>query len=350
MQQLLTTIRIAAFLSILLSFWSSSLQAVDSNVLVEAYTDLIRTKQQIPVSGVGYNLHLNQGDILVVQFRPVYEFGLNKSAKLGALLRDTANTLQVPGIHQIVKESDTNKFTFLIPRTLDYSLILNDDNRQFFYRSEFHIYAYTVSPQPTAWSLEFQKVTQALYNVLRNWFVFPDFKILVRHCGFENAFSAVATSDITLCAELMGNLNDLGLPGANLFVFFHEVGHSLLRLWGYPNSDNEDDADEFATMFMIMIGDRKYAEAAAKWWASQTSEAEARAKLWIDDRHTISPQRARNILRWLSEPPDRLRRWQKLFVPNMRTEFMKILDGQTDPWVDHILINDELKKRSALAQ
>jgi len=32
---------------------------------------------------------------------------------------------------------------------------------------------------------------------------------------------------------------------------------------------------------------------AAQWWASQTSTADAVAKVWMDDRHTVSPQRAR---------------------------------------------------------
>ncbi len=86
---------------------------------------------------------------------------------------------------------------------------------------------------------------------------------------------------------------------------------------------------------------------AARWWAAQASVTEVQAKLWVDDRHTLSPQRARNIIRWLNQESDLLRRWQKILVPNIQTEALKSLDQMSEGWVDHALIRVELEKRAS---
>jgi hypothetical protein len=72
------------------------------------------------------------------------------------------------------------------------------------------------------------------------------------------------------------------------FVFFHELGHTLLREWGYPLWDNEDAADEFATAFMMMGRQQQGALQAAQWWSSEIKTTDAVAKIWVDDRHTLS--------------------------------------------------------------
>lgn len=49
----------------------------------------------------------------------------------------------------------------------------------------------------------------------------------------------------------------------------------MMRLWGLPLSDNEDVADEFATVIMILAKQQQPALQAAQWWATQTSQQEA---------------------------------------------------------------------------
>ncbi len=66
-----------------------------------------------------------------------------------------------------------------------------------------------------------------------------------------------------------------------------------------------------------------------------------------DDRHTLSPQRARNITHWLNQREALLRRWAKVFVPNMQTNVLLSLDREQDNWIDHALVRSELAKRSA---
>ena len=82
--------------------------------------------------------------------------------------------------------------------------------------------------------------------------------------------------------------------------------------------DNEDAADEFATALILMAKQKNMALDAAQWWASQgASERDAIAKIWMDDRHSLSPQRARNIIRWVNNANDIVPRWER--VSSFRT-------------------------------
>jgi hypothetical protein len=114
---------------------------------------------------------------------------------------------------------------------------------------------------------------------------------------------------------------------------------------GQPGWDNEDTADEFATVFMRMMKQERAALEAAQRWASKTSEKEALSKVWIDDRHTLSPQRARNIVKWLNESNDRMRRWQKVLIPNMQTEALLGLAQGNEVWADKAAVRVELGRR-----
>jgi hypothetical protein len=165
------------------------------------------------------------------------------------------------------------------------------------------------------------------------------------HCGFENAFS---DPNITICIELIEDLANKDLDSALAFILFHELGHTLLGDWGLPLSDNEDVQDEFATVLCLMAEAKESATAAAQFWANLTSEEEALSKLYIDDRHTISPQRARNIVNWISQQDELLRRWQKMLIPNMQSDALRELDKETDPWISHELIRSELKRRQLI--
>jgi hypothetical protein len=68
------------------------------------------------------------------------------------------------------------------------------------------------------------------------------------------------------------------------------------------------------------------------------------AKVFRDDRHPLSVQRARNILRWLQDP-QLVHRWQKIFVPHMQTAMLKQLERQPTAWTDSALIAQELATR-----
>ena len=93
-----------------------------------------------------------------------------------------------------------------------------------------------------------------MYDELKRTYIFNDFHISIQRCGKQNAFSDQGTGDITICTELWDSLHKEGLDKAIFFIIFHEMGHTMLDLWGLPLSDNEDAADEFSTIFLMMIG------------------------------------------------------------------------------------------------
>lgn len=77
------------------------------------------------------------------------------------------------------------------------------------------------------------------------------------------------------------------------------------------------------------------------------SMLEAITKVFRDDRHPLSVQLARNILRWLRDPL-LVRKWQKVFVPHMQTAMLKQLQAKSFNWLDRHLIGQELATRHQL--
>jgi hypothetical protein len=157
-----------------------------------------------------------------------------------------------------------------------------------------------------------------------------------------NAFS---NPNITLCAELLEEFQAKGMMDALAFTYLHELGHTLMRQWGLPLWDNEDAADEFATAFLLMGKQKKIALASAQWWASEgATTQDAVAKIWMDDRHSLSPQRARNIIRWVNNGNDITQRWQRVLVPHMQTPALQSM--LNDPAVsDKDFVRLELGRR-----
>ncbi len=338
---------VLACLSVLLAH--SPLQAA-SQIEVEPSTSLVRETVNVGAGGtVHFKFPLTQGVTLVAEFR--VEGGLNN--RVDVLLLDLPNFQgysagQPFSTFQGTSGTITNgaKYQFVIPQTNVYYLIVDNRGALLFAR-QVDLYVYAISPRPTRTSIAAQQQMEALYNGLRQLFVFPDFRVSIRHCGFENAFS---DPNITLCMELIEKLADQDLHDAVQFVLFHELGHTLLRVWGLPGWDNEDMADEFATVFLMLAEQDTVALTAAQWWAAEASEEEVRAKLWVDDRHTLSPQRARNIIRWLNQREDLLRRWQKILVPNMQTEVLKKLASGGGSDDDVTVIRAELARRGVVNQ
>lgn len=234
-------------------------------------------------------------------------------------------------------------YDFKIPALNTYVLVIDNRAARSAPRT-LSLYVYGILPHESDETKEAALQMQEFYGGLKQLFIFKDFNISFRHCGFENAFS---DPNITLCIELMEELESRDCGPAFAYVLFHELGHTLLRDWDLPLWDNEEVQDEFAVVVCLMAEIKESAVAAAKYWADTVSTDEALAKLYIDDRHTISPQRARNISRWLEEPDELLRRWQKMLIPNMQTEALRELDKQTDRWINHELIKSELKRRQA---
>ena len=183
-----------------------------------------------------------------------------------------------------------------------------------------------------------------------NYFNFPGFNIYIRHCGEENARS---DPNITICMELLEAVFKRDNPYSIAWTFCHELGHSLLRLWDYPTWDNEDTADEFATVFVLMTDNPNNPKAhlalrqAMNEWISRPSDQEAEEILKRGDRHSISIQRARNILEWIQNSDELKRRWfNKIFLLHIKTGMLKQMEMKSEPYMDKYLIENELKRRN----
>jgi hypothetical protein len=187
---------------------------------------------------------------------------------------------------------------------------------------------------------------------LKKIFIFDPFPVIVNKCGKPDAYTS--KNSITLCqeyiAKLQNSLDDREkTTQVLLFVVFHEIGHILLYQWGYPFYDNEGIADEFATVLLIMVGKREQLKTTAKYFASNTAVSELLGKAFIDDRHPLSIQRARNIINWVNDR-QRIERWQTIFIPHLQTRVLE--RWQQEGKIDSVLklIGEELVRRQNTVQ
>jgi hypothetical protein len=316
-----------------------------SHVYVEPSRNLVRDITQVSAGrSKWYGLDLERGGTVFADFK--VDGGLNNKAVVWLL--DDPN-LQLFISHQRFQYFEgtsgevrgVGRYMFRVPRTGHYNLVI-DNGRAWFLPRSVSVYAFEVLPYKPEEVQRTEQLLEQFYGMLKARYIFPDFRISVRHCGMENAFS---NPNITICEELIEKLAEQRLGDGISFVLFHELGHTLLKQWGLPSWDNEDVADEFATVSMIMAHQQGAASAAAKFWASSGSRQEAISKLYVDDRHTVSPQRARNILHWLSQQDDLVQRWQKLMIPNMQTTALKHILEDTSTDFDQNKVEGELRAR-----
>jgi len=323
-------------------------QAVlNSHVFVEPWQTLVRDTIAVSAGrAVQYNFTFESGTRLSAQFQ--VEGGLND--KLQVYLMDLANYQEYsvghpfrsyPGASGLV--SKIANYEFNIPKDGVYYVVLDNGKAWLTHRSvTLHLDA--VLPKSTPASEQLRTFLETLYSQLKQVFIFSDFRTTVRHCGVVNAFS---NPNITLCVELLEELHAKGMDSATAFVYAHELGHTLMKESGLPLWDNEDAADEFATAFLLMAKQQQIALQAAQWWVSQgATSQDAVAKIWMDDRHSLSPQRARNIIRWVNNTNDLVPRWQHVFIPNMQTAALESM--LSEPGVpEKDFIKSELSRRGA---
>jgi hypothetical protein len=228
-----------------------------------------------------------------------------------------------------------------------------DNSSSTFYNRTVSTSAHVVGGAPTAESESMKEFYSLLYNdVLKQLFIFEDFDIHIGRCGVANAFSS---PDIIICEELNRLLSDQGVSKAATFVFMHEAAHSLLNVWDYPLYQNEDAADELATALLILMQSKDAAMDAARWWGREMSQEQALSKLWHDDRHTVSPQRARNIINWINDEEELMSRWLHLLIPKMTDYALDAAVADFGPEPDrsdrhYLSIDHELVKRQAIAR
>jgi hypothetical protein len=188
----------------------------------------------------------------------------------------------------------------------------------------------------------------AIGSELGKVFIFKSFPIIARGCGKPGAFSG--PDGVVICLEFVKAISDtMGNKEKTatvlLFAAYHEVGHLLLSQWGFPFSDNEEIADEFAAMLFVMMGQQDRLSALTEYFLSNPASNELLAKALKGDRHPLSLERARNIVR-LVKDTGRLKRWQVIFVPHMQTAVLERQKKNPPSWADPVLLEKELALRN----
>lgn len=197
-------------------------------------------------------------------------------------------------------------------------------------------------------AVEHMKSTlEKMYGSLKQQLVFPDFNIHVRPCGQANAFSSLASGDIVLCTEMISRLANK--PDALLGVLSHELGHTLLNLWGLPGGDNEDIADEFASVVLLDKEDGgKAIEEYAAYFERGNAEKEAEFILRTGDRHSLSIQRIRNIREHAINASALFRRWNRQLYPHMTDDALQRIVARPSASDDAELARAEVARRATL--
>ena len=236
------------------------------------------------------------------------------------LLGHDANGKPLPtnqALHR-VRGSGALKFSAIANKAGTYFLVL--DNRQGSDPRSLNVSA-DITAGKSAKSGTLAQAIASLKAKLRQAFIFNELQIDVAACGKVNSFSG--PKRVLICAEHIEMIKQKlkskeKIRDALLFVILHEIGHVLLRQWDYPFYANEEVADEIATVLMVLFNEQRAVRTQADFFASHSADAEAAIKKTRDDRHPLSVQRARNILRWLGDT-ELVAKWQKILVPHMQT-------------------------------
>lgn len=203
----------------------------------------------------------------------------------------------------------------------------------------------TVSLPPDS-AKQLQVAFDTAQKKISELFAVPEFNIAVRPCGQMNAFSSGQRGDITLCSELFLGLLAEGLQGALEAILFHELAHTLLNVWGLPNYDNEETADEFALVMLFWQGQQQSALDWIRYFSKHDSRMEAAYQLQHGDRHPLSVQRVRNIERILKRPRPVVQRWNRLVYPHLSEKGLRSIIDKPGHYGDRELARQELANRT----
>lgn len=185
---------------------------------------------------------------------------------------------------------------------------------------------------------------------LHQIFIFDPFPIGIKQCGSPKAF--VDESGIFLCTEYVHHLyeilKDFGRTKDVLsFSIFHEAARILLTKWDHPSSDIEEMADELATVLMVMFNQEERVIDIGEYLVKNPSICESMEKIFQDERHPLSFDRAQNLLNLMRDPNNLALKWQNFLVPHMQTILLRILKIKPTPWTNLPLVEKELLKRSS---
>lgn len=128
-------------------------------------------------------------------------------------------------------------------------------------------------------------------------------------CGDANAYWDPTSRTMIVCYELFDLMSqmfrndassqeelDKEVLGATRFIFYHELGHALIDIFGIPFTGREEDAvDQFSTMLLLNSGEVESALAGANFFYKFASVTELEELVFWDE-HSLDQQRFYDIV------------------------------------------------------
>jgi hypothetical protein len=299
-------------------------------------------------------------DVPAGQWKAARLKNLPKNAMLAVQVESTGDILV--GILDSTSKGqpDTSRplFTGKVDRRLSFSVTVSEagdhylvlDNRR---GSESIAVKVTLQAAPSA-SDRLQaadKVMKLVELQLAQMLIFDPFPIGINQCGVPRAF--VETSGAVLCTEYVYHLYDALRDQERAkdflsFSIFHEVARQLLKDWNHPSAGKTETMDELAVVLMLVLNQKSRVLGAADFAVKNPSTFNAMTKLFQDQRHPLSAQRAKNVLIWAKDS-DLPKKWQAFLVPHMQTALLKQLKQKPTSWTDLSLVEKELAARDKKA-
>lgn len=222
------------------------------------------------------------------------------------------------------------------------------------FRVAYHAVGDTVFAQ---WQDDFRQARflEDIAQWMNDWVKVPrDVTLTFAQCGESNAFYRPETGTVTVCFELVDELDhlfaddrdrDQSVNDALLFTTMHEVGHALVNVLDLPVTGREEDAvDQLAALILVDGADD--GDEAAINGVRGLPDDDQMDELAFADEHALSGQRFYNVLclvygqdpdayaDWTRDgtlPPERADRcpaeydqtraaWQKLLRPYLKAD------------------------------
>lgn len=211
---------------------------------------------------------------------------------------------------------------------------------------------------------ERQTLERSMKNILDSifsYFEVEEFDLNIVSCETVNAFSVIADGDITMCSELIFDTLQKKIPLAFDAILMHELGHSLLNLWGSPYHTNETTADDFAAAVLFIsanfpsinnlsyetVKPEEVIRSLIKYFESISNvSAEAQAAI-MGDQHALSVQRINNLKSILVTPKPFVERWTTEIYPNLTILALESIIDNPHLGANLELANQLIQKKKA---
>ena len=283
-------------------------------------------RQYVEVSAQKYGIYAlgqyNLGDTLLVEVSPMNQ--LFKRLDVYICSKSDYQFLlagQPNGCRGLAQQRASFRFLFKVAKPEAHYLVL--DNTISAMATKKANLKVTATKQLSPVEIrQYRGMFNSFMNEVENTFITPKFNLNFQPCGQPNAFSASQGGHITMCSELFYELATQNLVGAIGGVMFHELGHTLLNLWGLPGWNNEETADEFALYMFYRDGVQERALDWITWLSTQNSTQQAIVMIEYGDKHPLSIQRIRNAKAILNNPGPFMKRWNQLIYPHMTNQVL----------------------------